>query len=175
MRAGDPLHGAASRGHCALLSAAAERRCEDCPASGFEESVSRGSSESEVSEIRWAAGSGGFEVRLQLGVCMVSPRPLAPLCAQTAGECSLRCLRRESQVNEKWGGRGGWRERGGGGAARAEGGGGKTESNGEAAGWVKWERVGGLELRVLPCDSRHVWPLPGREGATCPPSPGFIT
>lgn len=86
MRAGDPLHGAASRGHCALLSAAAERRCEDCPASGFEESVSRGSSESEVSEIRWAAGSGGFEVRLQLGVCMVSPRPLAPLCAQTAEE-----------------------------------------------------------------------------------------
>lgn len=99
------------------------------------------------------------------------------LCAQTGGVCSQCRLRGASQVNEKWGGRGGGREREGG-AVRAEwggDGGGEPRSNGEAAGWVKWERVGGLELRVLPCDSRHVWPLPGREGATCPPSPGFIT
>lgn len=46
------------------------------------------------------------------------------LCAQPGGVCSQCLLRRASQVNEKWSGRGGGRERGGGaGRAGAEGGG----------------------------------------------------
>ncbi|KAK2506456.1 hypothetical protein MC885_012798 [Smutsia gigantea] len=83
LRAGDPLHGATSRGHCALLSAVAERRCEDCPASGFEESVSRGFSESEVSEIRWAAGAAALRRCFSWGRAWC-PRGLwLRLCAQT--------------------------------------------------------------------------------------------
>lgn len=64
--------------------------------------------------MRRAAGSCGFEVSLQLGACMARcPCGLwLRLCAQTGGVCSLRCLRGASQVNEKWGGRGGGSERG---------------------------------------------------------------
>lgn len=74
--------------------------------------------------MRWAARSCGFEVSLQLGACMAGcPHGFwLPLCTQSGGVCSLRCLRRASQVNEKWGGRRGGRE--GGGLLRAERGGG---------------------------------------------------
>lgn len=174
LRAGDPLHGTASRGHCALLSAGGRRG--RTVLEGPRRSLRGASSKAELPEIRWAARSCGFEVLRpvpQWGACMGSARPRLRLRAQPGGVCSQCLLRRASQVNEKWGGRGGGRSAGG---ARGRGpGGGEPRSNGEAAGRVKWERVGGLELRVLPCDSRHVWPLPGREGATCPPSPGLIT
>ena len=77
--------------------------------------------------MRWDARSSGFEVSLQLGACMAGcPHGFwLPLCTQTGGVCSLRCLRRASQVNEKWGGRRGGREGGvaQGGAGGAGGGG----------------------------------------------------
>lgn len=90
-------------------------------------------------------------MQLQLGACMARcPRGLwLQLSAQTGGVCSLRGLRRASQVNEKWGGRGGGRERVGGGRLGRSGGGGGTSRgvmerlraglNGSE--WVGWSYV----------------------------------
>lgn len=92
----------------------AERRAEDCPEAGYEglsAEVSLSLSSLKCAELLRAAAlrccfSWG---RAWPGVLAASG---SRLCAQTGGVCTLRCLHRASQVNEKWGGQGGGRERG---------------------------------------------------------------